>query len=153
MTCPFTGRVLSYPCKFFKWKVLGPSFSAITSGPNQRRWNLVCSPLSSCALSHFKTRSSTYNSLFTDDPRLNHYLTIFWCFAKCFLAFSLSSSNFNSRLILSSTAEHSVSCTARASYNEGKNKFGERIAYTPYTKKKGELPTDDFGVTLSAHRA
>ena len=50
-------------------------------------------------------------------------------------------------------AEHLVSCTAHASCKEGKNRFGGRIASTPYTKKKGELPIDDFGVTLSDHRA
>ena len=50
-------------------------------------------------------------------------------------------------------AEHSVSYTARESYKEGKNRFGGRIESTPYTKKKGELPIDDFGVTLSAHKA
>ena len=50
-------------------------------------------------------------------------------------------------------AEHSVSCTARARCNEGRNRFGGRIASILYTEKKGELPTDDFGVTLSAHKA
>ena len=49
-------------------------------------------------------------------------------------------------------AEHSVSYTARASCKEGKDMFGGRIASTPYTKKKGGLPIDDFGVTLSAHK-
>ena len=151
--CPFTGRVLSCPCKVYKRKVLEQSFSAITYGPNQRCWNFVCSPLSSCALSHFKTRSSTCNSLFEDEPRSNHDLTICWCFMKCLLAFSLSSSNFNSILILSSMAEHSISCTAHASCNKGKNRLGGRRASIPYTKKKGELPIDDFGVTISSQRA
>ena len=50
-------------------------------------------------------------------------------------------------------AEHSVSCTARAIYNEGRNRFGGRITSIPYTKNKEELPIDDFGVTLLAHRA
>ena len=142
--CPFTGRVSRCPCKFCKRKVLGPIFSAITYGPNQRHWNFVCSPLSSCVLSHFKTRSSTYNSLFEAEPWLNHDLTICWCFAKFHLAFSLSSSNFNSMLILYSMDEHSISCTARASCNEGRNRLGGRIASIPYTKKKAKLPTDDF---------
>ena len=151
--CPFTGRVSRCPWKVCKWKVLGPNFTAITYGPNQIHWNFVCPPFSSCALSHFNTRSPTCNSLFKDEPRSNHDLTICWCFAKCHLAFSLSSSNFNNILILSSMDEHSVSCTDCASCNEGINRFGGRIASIPYTKKKGELPTNDFGVTLWAHRA
>ena len=104
--CPFIRRVSSCPCIVYKWKVLGPSFSTITYRPSQRRWNFVCSPLYSCALSHFKTRSSTCNYLFEDEPRSNHDLTICWCFMKCLLGFSISSSNFNIILILSSMAEH-----------------------------------------------
>ena len=56
-------------------------------------------------------------------------------------------------MILSSMDEHSISCTTHASCNEGRNRLGGRIASIPYTKNKGELPMDDFGVTLSAQRA
>ena len=49
-------------------------------------------------------------------------------------------------------AEHSVSCAARTCCNEGRNRLGGRIASIPYTKKKGELPKDDFGVAMSSQR-
>ena len=141
------------PSSVCNLKVLGPSFSVIINGPSHRHWNFVCFPLSSCSLSHFKTKSPTSKYRLTDFLRSNQRLTVCWCFSNFFLANSLSSSSFCKVLIQCSMEEQGISCTDRASCKEGKNKLGGKMASLPYTRKKGEFPIAALGVTLSAHKA
>ena len=150
---PLTGRESLFPDRSCNMNVEWPIFSLIWNGPSHIFWNLVCLPLSSWALSHFRTRSPTCNCLELDEAESNDFLIICWCFAWVILAFSLSSSNFKIWSCLSWIEEEGLSSINWTRAREGSARLVGSIASFPYTRLNGEVPMEAFCVILSAHSA
>ncbi len=149
---PLTGRESLKPDKSCNMKVEWPIFSQIWNGPSHIFWNLVCFPLSSWALSHFRTKSPTWNCFEPDETESKDDLMICWCFAWITLAFSLSSSNFRIWSCLS-WIEEGLSSINWTRAREGRTRFVGSTASFPYTRLNGEEPMEAFCVILSAHSA
>ena len=101
-------------------------------GPNKRIWNLLCFPLVSWDLSHFRTcKSPTWKFLSPTKWVSNHFLTkTWWAWNLCLDLFCYSS-NLRSVSILCCIIGFSLSCTIWASCREGRNILGGSIASWP----------------------
>ena len=124
---PFTGKVSGCPSKLCRQKDLGPSFSAIMKGPNHKFWNLVCSLLFSCALSHLRTKSPTLKFLSDDELVSNQLFTICWCWSNLYFVCALTSSNFNKAFIRFSKGGQSSSWIFYDNCKEGRKTCGGRM--------------------------
>ena len=127
----FTGYASGKPSTIFNQIVLRPIFSVTMNGPIHKCWNLVCSFLSLCGLSHFKNKSPTLKLLSIEYFSSNHILTNCWCYYNLVLDFSLYSSNLSYESILYWRGEESYCKKYWANCNDGSKSFECRIASLP----------------------
>ena len=150
---PFTERTSTLPSRVCSLNVWEPNFSLTWNGPVHSAWTLECFPFSSCTLSHLRNRSPTSKFLLLADFLSNHLLIRLWWMVNFSRVFCLSYSSLSNVSIRVYKVGHGVPWLSWDNWREVRDRWGGRMASFPYTRKNGEVPREDLGVTRSAQRA
>jgi len=128
---PLAGGSSMSPSNVLSLKVPNPIFWWILYGPSQSFWKFICLPFISFVLSHLRTISPSWKSLYPTDYLSNHILISSWCWTRFILSLSLSSSSFRSMFNLCYINKHSFNWIEWMICNEGKNVWVGKIASYP----------------------